>query len=146
MTKNARLFSSATLIVVAMIFSGCSQEEPKMPSGNTFDYRQIALAFANSMASRDYTKAYAMTTKEYREKINVEQLRSAFEAIVPTDWGTMGPVEVGQTMTNWPGKQASDLGWVYVSIGGDVYSEAVTVVVMSENGQAKIREVEFGRP
>ena len=117
-----------------------------MPSGNALDYREFALVFANSMSSRDYAKAYAMTTKEYREKTSVEQLRNAFEAIVPTDWGTMGPIEVGQAMTSWPGKQRYDLGWAYVSIGGDVYSEAVTVVVTSENGEAKIREVEFGRP
>jgi hypothetical protein len=49
-------------------------------------------------------------------------------------------------MTSWPSKQPSDIGWAYVSIGGDVYSEAVTVVVTSEQGEAKIREVEFGRP
>ena len=117
-----------------------------MPSQNTSDYRQIALVFVTSMASRDYAKAYAMTTKEYREKTSVEQLRSAFEAIVPTDWGTMAPIEVGQTMTSWRGQQPSDLGWAYVSIGGDAYSEAVTVIVTSENGEARIREVEFGRP
>jgi hypothetical protein len=33
-----------------------------------------------------------------------------------------------------------------VSIGGNTYSEAITVVVTSENGQQRIREVEFGRP
>jgi hypothetical protein len=49
-------------------------------------------------------------------------------------------------MTSWPGKQPADLGWAFVSIGGDVYSEAVIVVVTSENGEARIREVEFGRP
>jgi len=49
-------------------------------------------------------------------------------------------------MATWPGKQPADIGWAYVSIGGEVYSEAITVVVTSESGEAKIREVEFGRP
>ena len=49
-------------------------------------------------------------------------------------------------MTSWPAKQPSDVGWAYVGIGGELYSEAVIVVVTSENGEAKIREVEFGRP
>lgn len=49
-------------------------------------------------------------------------------------------------MTSWPGKRPEDLGWIYVSIGGAFYSEAITVVVTSESGEAKIREVEFGRP
>ncbi len=117
-----------------------------MPSGSISDYQQIALEFAKSMAAREYPKAYAMTSQGYQEKNTVNHLGTGFEAIVPTDWGVIGPIEVGQTMTSWPGKQPSDLGWVYVSIGGNVYSEAVIVVVTSENGVAKIREVEFGRP
>jgi hypothetical protein len=139
-------FSPVTLCVVAVFITGCLQEEPKMPSGNTTDYRHIALEFTQSLAAREYHKAYAMTSQQYRKGTTVEQLRIAFESIVPTDWGLFGPIEVGQTMTSWPGKQPSDIGWAYVSIGGDVYSEAVTVVVTLEQGEAKIREVEMGRP
>ncbi len=117
-----------------------------MASGNTFDYRQTALEFTRSLAAREYPKAYAMTSQEYRKRTTAEQLQTAFETLVPADWGPMGPIEVAQTMTTWPGKQASDLGWAYVSIGGDVYSEAITVVVTAEQGEARIREVEFGRP
>ena len=117
-----------------------------MRSGNTSDYRHIALEFTESLAAREYQKAYAMTTEQYRNRTTVEQLRSAFETIIPTDWGPMGPIEVGETMTSWPGKQSDDIGWAYVSIGGDVFSEAVIVVVTSEQGEARIREVEFGRP
>jgi hypothetical protein len=49
-------------------------------------------------------------------------------------------------MESWPGKEPSDVGWVYVGIGGDVYSEAVTVVVTLEDGELKVRTVEYGRP
>lgn len=87
-----------------------------------------------------------MTAEAYRTRTTLEQLRIAFETIVPTDWGPMEPLEVGQIMENWPGKQPSDIGWAYVSIGGDVYSEAITVIVTSENGEEKIREIAFGRP
>ena len=117
-----------------------------MPSGGTSDYLQVALEFAKLLAAREYPKAYAMTSQGYRQTNTVDQLRTGFEAIVPTDWGAIGPIEAGQTMTSWPGRQPSDLGWAYVSIGGDVYSEAVIVVVTSEDGEGKIREVEFGRP
>ena len=115
-------------------------------SENTSDCRQTALEFANVLVARDYPKAYSMTAQAYRERNTVEQLRIAFETIVPDDFGPIGPVEVAQTMEDWPGKQPGDIGWAYVSIGGDVYSEAVTVVVALENGEAKIREIEFGRP
>jgi hypothetical protein len=147
MTKNTCSFIMfVSLFVAAMAFAACSKEEPKMSSGNTSDYQQVALEFAKSLAAREYPKAFAMTSQEYRKRNTVDQLQAGFEAIVPTDWGAMGPIEVGQTMTNWSGKQPSDLAWAYVSIGGNVYSEAVTVVVTSESGQPKIRQVEFGRP
>ncbi len=117
-----------------------------MPSRNTSDYRQTALQFAESLAAREYPNAYAMTSQEYRKRTTAEQLRTSFETIVPADWGPIGPIQVGQTTTSWPGKRPGDLGLVYVSIGGDVYSEAITVVVTVESGEQRIREVEFGRP
>lgn len=135
-----------SLLVCALAFAACSKEDPKMSSGNTSDYRQVALEFTKLLAAREYPKAYAMTSQGCRKRHTEDQLRTEFEAIVPTDWGAMGPIEVGETMTSWPGKQTSDLGWAYVSIGGNVYSEAIIVVVTSENGVPKIREVEFGRP
>lgn len=87
-----------------------------------------------------------MMSHGYRQNRTVDELRIGFETIVPRDWGAIGPIELGQTMTSWPAKQPSDVGWAYVSIGGEVYSEAVIVVVTSENGEVRIREVEFGRP
>ncbi|WP_343880928.1 hypothetical protein [Rhodanobacter caeni] len=143
---NTHLSFLATLFVVAIVIAGCSKEEPKMSSGNTSSYQQIALEFTKSLAAREYQKAYAMTSQEYRKRTTAEQLRTAFENIVPTDWGQIGPIDVGQTMSSWPGKRPDDVGWAYVSIGGDVYSEAITVVVASEGGESKIGEVEFGRP
>jgi hypothetical protein len=117
-----------------------------MQYDDTPDYRQLALEFARSLAAREYPNAYEMTVREYRTRTTLEQLRTAFEAVVPPDWGPMGPIEAGETMATWPGKLPSDLGWVYVSIGGTHYSEAVAVVVTSEEGEPKIRAVEFGRP
>jgi hypothetical protein len=145
-TKRTLSSFSVALMVAAIVTIGCSREEPTTSSGDTGDYRQIALEFARSLAAREYPKAYAMMSHGYRQNRTVDELRIGFEAIVPRDWGAIGPIEVGQTMTSWPAKQPSDIGWAYVSIGGEVYSEAVIVVVASENGEAKIREVEFGRP
>ena len=73
-------------------------------------------------------------------------MQAALKAIVPTDWKTIGPVEVGETMEDRPGRTPSEVGWAYVSVGGDVYSEAVTVVVTLEGDALRVRTVEFGRP
>ena len=146
MNKNTAFVFLTALLAVTIAYVGCSKEEPKMSDGNTSYYHQIALEFTKSLAAREYAKAYKMTSHEYRKQTSAEQLQTAFEIIVPIDWGQIGTIEVVQTMTSWPGKRREDLRWVYVSIGGDVYSEAITVVVTSESGEAKIREVEFGRP
>jgi len=115
-------------------------------SGKNSNYQQVALAFTRTLAERQYAKAYEMTSQEYRRHSTVDKLKEDFETIVPNDFGPIAPIEVARTMTSWPGKQPSDLGWVYVSIGGDVYSEALVVIVTNENGNMRIREIEFGRP
>ncbi len=139
-------FVLVTLCVATIAITACSGEETANPSENPPGFRHTALEFARSLVARDYEEAYAMMSHQCRNQTTVERLRADFEAIVPPDWGPMAPVEVGETMTNWPGKHPSDLGWAYVSIGGDVYSEAVTIIVTSEQREAKIRDVEFGRP
>lgn len=117
-----------------------------MPAARIHDYASVGVTFAKALASRDYTTAYAMTSKDYQRSTTLDEMRVAFEAIVPTDWRTVGPVEVGNTIETWPDKQPSDIGRAYISIGSDVYSEAVTVVVVLEADTLKVRSVEFGRP
>jgi len=117
-----------------------------MSSFSNDDYRNVALDFTRALAGRDYARAYGMTSNDYQKTTTLERMRDAFEAIVPTDWGAIGAVEIGHTMESWPDKRPSDLGWVYVGIGGDTYSEAVTVVIALEDGAMKVRGVELGRP
>ena len=109
-------------------------------------YEPAALAFAEALGRRDYPAAYALTSSDYRARTTVDRMRADFETMIPPDWGPIGPIEVGLTMEEWPEKEPSDLGWAYVSIGGEVYSEAVTVVVTLEGGEPRIRSVEWGRP
>ena len=117
-----------------------------MSAAHLHDYPSVGLTFAGALARRDYPAAYAITSGEYRRSTTMAEMQAAFEAIVPPDWPTVDPVEVGLTMETWPGKQPADVGWAYVSIGGDAYSEAVIVVVALEKETLKIRTVEFGRP
>jgi hypothetical protein len=137
---------AAFWLVLATLGYGCSNGEVRMSGGSAGDYKKVALGFTNALATRNYAAAYALTSNEYRDSTSVEAMQAAFEAIVPTDWKTIGPVEVGETMEDWPGRKPSDVGRAYVSVGGDAYSEAVTVVVTLEAEALKVRTVEFGRP
>jgi hypothetical protein len=117
-----------------------------MSGGSAGDYKRVALAFVEALATRDYDVAYALTSRDYRDSTSLKALQAAFETIVPVDWKAVGPIEVGETMEDWPGKEPSDVGWAYVSVGGDVYSEAIVVIVTLEEGELRVRTVEFGRP
>lgn len=110
------------------------------------DATVVALDFTRALCSRDYEGAYAMTASAYRDRLPLSEMRAAFEATVPTDWGDTEPVEVGMTLTEWPTKKPDDVLWVYVSIYGDVYSEGLTVAVTAEAGALRVGDVEWGRP
>jgi hypothetical protein len=49
-------------------------------------------------------------------------------------------------LEEWPGKRSGDIGWAYVSIEGDDFVEAVSVVVSAVGDKHLIREVQWGRP
>jgi hypothetical protein len=62
-----------------------------MPSTENADYRKVALEFTKALSGRKYSTAYAMTSQEYRKGTDKDQLQTAFETIVPTDWGKADP-------------------------------------------------------
>jgi hypothetical protein len=68
-----------------------------MSAAPLHDYAGVGLIFATALARRDYTAAYALTSSEYQRNTTIAEMRAAFETIVPTDWRTVGPVEVGVT-------------------------------------------------
>ena len=90
-----------------------------MPTSDVADVEEISLKFTKALADRDYATAYSMTSEEFRSQYSMDQLREDFENIVPTDWGPVGPIGVGEVMQEWPVQKASDVAWVYVYIGGD---------------------------
>jgi len=54
--------------------------------------------------------------------------------------------EVVTEMEEWPGKKDDDIGWIYVSLSGSTFAEAVTVVVKKQNSSMAVRSLEWGRP
>jgi hypothetical protein len=116
------------------------------PKKSPPSFQQIALDFTRALACRDYARAYTMTASDFRKHCSQKKLEADFEDLIPLDWGNPEPIEVGETMTAWPDKKPSDLGWAYLSLTGKKYSEALVLIITLENHAAKIRSVEFGRP
>ena len=106
----------------------------------------LALEFATRLADRDYSAAHAILSRSERGRLSASRLQVEFETIVPTDWGDVDPIELGPPLPARPDLTSDDVGWFYVSLGGDVYSEGLTLIVCREGDALRIREVEFGRP
>lgn len=79
--------------------------------------------------------------------MSATDLREQYEQMIRHYWGNPATeVEVIDVMAFWPSKQPGDIGWAYVAISGEGFSEAVTVVVSRVNGSLLIRDIEWGRP
>lgn len=136
---------SGLLILSAVVLLACDRREEDVRPTDMPLARETARQFGQALANRDYAGAYAMTTVEFRATMSLDAMQAAFEEMVPLDW-VMGPIDATDVLEEWPDMQAGDLGMIYVSIGGDVYSEGVTVIVTNTEGAPRVREVEFGRP
>ena len=100
--------------------------------------RSLALEFAQSLADRNYAAAHNMLDKSLQQNMPVEDLQSEFELMIPLDWGEVDPIEL---------QSPGDAPFVYIVLGGDVYSEAIIINEFSrETDSVKISGFEFGRP
>jgi hypothetical protein len=117
----------------------CNHEAP---------YAKLAVRFANALVDGDFPLAHAMLSAELRAELPLDRLREAYDAMIEYGDGPPTDVELIVTMTQWqwPEQQPTDLGWAYVAIAGNGYSEAVTVIVKVEDGEPAIRYLEWGRP
>ena len=110
---------------------------------------KIAVEFASALVDGDYDRAHALLAPELRAQLTPAVLQENLYAMF-REYSDSEPTEVffdeQFSMTDWPAKEPKDVGWTYVSISGDDFSEAVTVVVADLNGELLIRSVEWGRP
>lgn len=107
-----------------------------------FDQAQktLALQFVRSLAARDYSQAHSMLSLDTQSQIPLDIMREQYEAMIPLDWGEVNPIELQEN-------PAWDELFLYVVLGGPVYSEAIIISSFaSEEGKAKVETFEFGRP
>ena len=107
---------------------------------------QTALTFAKYLAAGRFDDAHAMLSSDLQQQYLPTDLQQEYSTMI--SYGDSAPdiVELITTMDAWPARQTNDLGWAYVAISGDGFSEAVTVVVAQDSVHTHIRELEWGRP
>jgi hypothetical protein len=113
-------------------------------------FAQLGIDFAQALVDGDFDLAATCLAPQLRADLTPARLEAELRRMCeygdgpPTDICYM-PCEDALDV-NGPDKQPGDLGWAYVAIEGDGYSEAVIVTVALVDGAPLIRDVEWGRP
>lgn len=119
-----------------------------MQKPNNTTAGKLGFAFAQAVVSGEFAAAHALLSDGLRQQMRPQDLESSYYAMIEYGGGPPDLIEVIQVddMHEWPSRQEQDIGWAYIAICGDGYSEAVSVVVAEEGGREVIRMVEWGRP
>ena len=119
-----------------------------MQKANNTAAGKLGFAFAQAVVNGEFAAAHALLSDSLRQQMRPQDLESSYYAMIEYGEGPPNLIEVIQVdeMHGWPSRQDGDVGWAYVAICGDGYSEAVSVVVAEEAGREVIRMVEWGRP
>jgi len=109
---------------------------------------RVAEQFGRHIADADYNAAHSLLTKAAQQKYTPEGFKRSFEEMTAYAPGPIHKVEVDPefVLEDWPAKIADDIASVYVGLFGEEYVEAVTLVVSCEDGDVRVRDVEWGRP
>jgi hypothetical protein len=126
---------------------------------------EVAVDFAASLVDGGFDRAYALLAPNVQQQFtSVAALRDRFYAMFrgyadgearrihyseDSCWRDSGPPESIPREIGWA-LTGADVGveafWVYVSIEGDDFMEAVSVRVAEVNSRLLINEIEWGRP
>jgi len=109
---------------------------------------QVAEEFGKLIAEEDYVAAHRLLTREAQKVYSPAKLKKAVKTITAYDPGPIREVEVmtDAILFDWPDKAPGDLAWIYVSLVGDSFVEAVSLVLVEEADGTRIRQLEWGRP
>lgn len=104
--------------------------------------------FAQALVTGDYARAHTYLSQEAQAAYSPADLAQHYSNMI--EYGS-GPAQLDghvqyEDMADWATRQHGDIGWVYISISGEDFLEAVTVIVCDEQGNPKIRQIEWGRP
>ncbi|MBD2653551.1 hypothetical protein H6G45_08610 [Synechocystis sp. FACHB-383] len=110
----------------------------------------LAQRFGDYLAHGDYDAAHGLLCPALQQQYSPSTLQAEVGAMI--DYGS-GPIHRAIAMaefllTEWqyPPMEANDLAWVYVSLEGEDFLEAVSVIVHQQGEKLAIRWLEWGRP
>jgi hypothetical protein len=112
-------------------------------------YREVAVAFATALVHGEFVEARHLLAPALRAQLSPASLQDAYYGMF-TGYADGEPYEIwyeGKNFTEeWPAKERGDIGRAYISVCGENFVEAVTLVVADVDGAPLIRDVAWGRP
>jgi hypothetical protein len=123
--------------------------EAYLRSDRAKPHARVAIEFASALVDKDFARARKLLGPQLLRELTEDDLRARLYGMF-RGYSTGEPRSIqfdeqGQ-LEEWPGKQGGDIGWAYVSVEGDDFVEAVSVVVSAVGDEHLIREIEWGRP
>ncbi len=109
-------------------------------------YQEIALAFGRQIVRKEWESARNLLCHDLRASISAKNLEEEVSNMIVYADEELSQAEVITDMEAWPDKKEDDIGWAYVALSGDSFSEAVAVIVKQEDNRLVIRSLEWGRP
>src|SRR2546423_7831715 len=109
---------------------------------------QLAQEFGGLIAKEDYAAAHALLTKEAKAVWPPHEMKRRSERMRSYHSGPFTSFQVMEEfiLQDWPAMEDGDVASIYVSLEGDSFCEAVTVIVTEQEGALRIRDLEWGRP
>ncbi len=110
----------------------------------------LAQKFGDCLIQQDYDTAYSLLSLELQRQSPPEVLQQTVEDMI--EYGSSpiqkASVMVDCSLTEWqyPPMDPNDIVWLYISLEGEDFLEAVSVIVSQQDEKLVIRWLEWGRP
>jgi tetratricopeptide (TPR) repeat protein len=102
--------------------------------------------FAWHLVRGDWEGAHAVLNKKLRRQFSPDDLRDKYVDMTEYAEAAFTDVEAQPPDNDMPDMEGNDVALVYIAIFSDDACEAVTLMVCREDGELRVRDVEWGRP
>ena len=112
------------------------------------DHVLFAKQFGSLIAKEDYVAARALLTNEAQADWPAQEIQRRSERMRRYAPGPFTDMQVMEEfiLRDWPAMSEGDVASIYIALTGDGFCEAVTIIVAEQDGELRVRDLEWGRP
>ena len=136
----------STFIIFLFALMSCTDDNINQYYDIETTLKTTGFNFSQLVVEENYSEAWSMLTEDLKTRISASDIEKHYTNMIA--YGD-GPAQLDgfySFIDQWPDKKPKDIGWIYISISGANFVEAVTLIIADEDHQPKIRDIEWGRP